>query len=231
MDSFNFFKGYGKVNDNLEDQSPKPKSPNRKPLVAAISLFAVLFLTLTIAATLGALIHSSNSESPKPQSAPSVTNAAAESIRTVCNVTRFPASCFSSISSSFQNPSDPESILKLSIQVALNELSNLSSSLRTLASTSNGPALADCKDQIDDAMEAAPGGKVLTDSKISDIQTWISAASTDQETCVDGLEEMESSVTGEVKKKMLRSKEYISNSLAIVANIRDLLQRFNMPLH
>lgn len=103
------------------------------------------------------------------------------------------------------------------------------------------PALPDCKDQIDDAlsrlndslsaMEVAPGEKALTDAKISDIQTWISAVVTDQETCVDGLEEMKSPALGEVKGKMQRSREYTSNSLAIVANIRTLLQHFNMALH
>lgn len=80
-------------------------------------------------------------------------------------------------------------------------------------------------------MEVVPGDKALTDAKINDIQTWISAAVTDQEACLDGLEEMGSAAIGEVKGKMQRSREYISNSLAIVANIRNLLQRFNMPLH
>ena len=81
------------------------------------------------------------------------------------------------------------------------------------------------------AMEVVPGDKMLTDAKINDVQTWISAAVTDQETCLDGLEEMESTAIGEVKSKMQRSREYTSNSLAIVINIRSLLQQFHMYLH
>ncbi|KAI9128685.1 hypothetical protein K1719_000168 [Acacia pycnantha] len=116
----------------------------------------ILFLTLSVSVTLGALIHNSNSG---PRSTPSTANTGvAASIRTVCNVTRFPASCYSSISSlttSLQNPNDPESILKLSPR--------------------------------------------------------ISAAMTDQETCLDGLEETEPAALGEMKGKMQRSREYTSN--------------------
>ncbi|KAI9079305.1 hypothetical protein K1719_038790 [Acacia pycnantha] len=133
-------------------------------------------------------------------------------------------SCYSSISSlttSLQNPNEPESILNLSLRVSHDELSKLSSSLRTLASTSRSPALPDCKDQIDDAlsrlndslsaMDVSPDDKALTDAKINDIQTLISAAMTDQETCLDGLEETEPAALGEMRGKMQRSREYTSN--------------------
>lgn len=103
-------------------------------------------------------------------------------------------------------------------------------------------ALRDCQGQIEDALSqlndsvsamevVGPGEKMLTEAKIRDIQTWISGAMTDQETCLDGLEEMESTVLGEVKKKMQRSKEYISNSLAIVANFHTILDNLHVSLH
>ncbi|KAI9102292.1 hypothetical protein K1719_023494 [Acacia pycnantha] len=140
------------------DQNPlyDMQSPNRKPLVAFISVLAILFLTLSVGVTLGALIHNSNSG---PRSTPSTANTSViASIKTVCNVTRFPSSCYSSISSltsSLQNPNDPESILKLSPR--------------------------------------------------------ISAAMTDLEMCLDGLEETEPAALGEMKGKMQRSREYTSN--------------------
>lgn len=102
-------------------------------------------------------------------------------------------------------------------------------------------ALRDCRGQVEDAlsqlndsvsaMEVGPGEKVLTEAKIRDVQTWISGAVTDQETCLDGLLETQSTALDEVKKKMQRSKEYTSNSLAIVANIQTILDNLHMPLH
>ncbi|XP_061351775.1 pectinesterase 3-like [Gastrolobium bilobum] len=242
MGTLEMFKGYSKVEEDhhhLEDQRQQQRhSKICKPLTATFSIFAMVFLTLTIAFALATLIHHVNTESPEEEPLNS-----AESIRAVCNVTRFPDSCFSAISSSTQNPTDPEAILRLSLRVTVDELSKVASSLRAMASNSKGSALVDCKDQMDDALSrlndslsamAADGGCCgsLTDAKISDIQTWVSAAVTDQQTCLDGLEEM--GLVGavvEVKSMMKSSTEYTSNSLAIVANIRTLLHQFHMPLH
>ncbi|KAK4750422.1 hypothetical protein SAY87_003904 [Trapa incisa] len=105
---------------------------------------------------------------------------------------------------------------------------------------SNG-ALGDCETLLDDAhshlsdsVSAAaldPGEKILTDMKISNIQTLVSAAMTDQETCLDGLEEMGSALLDEVRTTMQRSKEMMSNSLAIVANMMDLCMKFQKGMN
>jgi len=111
-----------------------------------------------------------------------------------------------------------------------------------ISNSNQGAAFADCRSQIEDAvsrlndsvvaMEVCSGGeKALTETKISDLRTWISAAMTDQETCLDGLEETGSTALDEVKTKMKKSQEYTSNCLAILANIHTLLRNFNMPLH
>lgn len=81
------------------------------------------------------------------------------------------------------------------------------------------------------ATEVGPGEEALTEAKVKDIQTWISSAVTDQETCLDGLEEMGSTVFDQVKKKMKRSMEFTSNSLAIAANFKAILDEFHIPLH
>lgn len=101
-------------------------------------------------------------------------------------------------------------------------------------------ALSDCEKLFDDAVSqlnnsvasVADGSeKVLTEATIADVNTWISAAMTDQDTCLDGLEEMQSSVLSEVKSKVQMSKECMSNSLAILANMRSLLGKFGQTQH
>lgn len=81
------------------------------------------------------------------------------------------------------------------------------------------------------AMEVGAEGKVLTAEKVNDLQTWISAAMTDQETCADGLEEMGETVVDEVKRRMQKSKELMSNSLAILAKMETLLEKFHLKMH
>ncbi|KAI5329997.1 PREDICTED: pectinesterase [Prunus dulcis] len=235
MESINIFKGYGKVNpDQLEDQTQtsNPKSPKpQKPLFSILTISALICLTLVIGLLLAALIHVSNSESPSLSSS----NSAESAIKTICNVTRYPNSCFTSISSLNTSPKpDPETIFKLSLEISVAELSNISSLLNTMNSD---PATRDCVDQLEDALSrlndsvSAMGQKALTVAKLNDIQTWISSAVTDQETCLDGLEEMGSTAVDKVKSKMKRSMEYTSNSLAIVANFKAILDKFHIPLH
>ena len=92
-------------------------------------------------------------------------------------------------------------------------------------------ALSRLNDSVS-AMKVGSGKElVLTKEKISDIQTWISAAMTDQDTCNDGLEEMGSTVADKVKSQVQSCKESISNSLAIVANMQNLLQKFGLTMH
>jgi len=80
--------------------------------------------------------------------------------------------------------------------------------------------------RLNDSVSVITNGAVtLTDGEVNDIQTWVSAALTDQQTCVDGLEEGGVSLecVEKVKKLMEKSNQYVRNSLAIVANIRNLL--------
>ncbi|KAH7529120.1 hypothetical protein FEM48_Zijuj05G0150600 [Ziziphus jujuba var. spinosa] len=245
MDSINFAKGYGKVNSNhLEVEDRVPNSTNPHPKIhqkRLVAIFALLLLSLLIGLMVGALIHESNTESPESPSS-STTNSAQSSLRAVCNVTRYPDSCFSSISS-LNNPpeSDPEAIFKLSLRVSIAELTKVSSSLKAM-NQQKETALSDCQGQIEGALSqlndsvsamevVGPGEKMLTEGKIRDIQTWISAAVTDQDTCLDGLEEMGSTFVDEVKKMMQKSKEYTSNALAIVANFNTILQNLHVSLH
>ncbi|KAK2664014.1 hypothetical protein Ddye_002588 [Dipteronia dyeriana] len=256
MDSINIIKGYNKVNHTHENQPPPlPPPPHKsstttntqKRISTAATVAAILFLTFFIGLMLAALIHESATEPPESSS---LSSNSAESIRTVCGVTQYPDSCFTSISSlnnnnlsliSQKNP-DPETIFKLSLRVTINELTKVSSLFKTLNERHSEVALRDCTSQFEDAVSrlndsmsemevVGPGEKMLTERKVNDIQTWISAAMTDQETCLDGLEEMGSTAVDEVKANLKKSKEFLSNSLAIIAKIHMLLRKFDLTMH
>lgn len=75
-----------------------------------------------------------------------------------------------------------------------------------------------------------PGEKVLTEMRVSDLLTWISGAMSDVETCVDSLEEMGSSDVDDFKVKVHRAQEYMSNSLAILSNVKGLYQKLGLQM-
>ncbi|KAF5807193.1 putative pectinesterase [Helianthus annuus] len=246
-ESVNFVKGYGKIDPSDDDttavhrQSPSPN--RRKTLTIAVTVTLLLFaiiIAVTIAAATTA--HHQHTKQSQPSQSPSLKSS--ESIKTVCAVTQHPDTCFTDVVSvnSGNKAVDPVVIFNLTLQLAVTELTNVSSLPKTLISNSNdlrtGSALRDCANLFDDAVsqlsrsvESMRGESVLTVEKVGDLKTWISAAMTDQETCVDGLEEMGSTAVDEVKMKVQRSSVCMSNSLAILGHMDEILEKFGMHLH
>ncbi|CAI9753871.1 unnamed protein product [Fraxinus pennsylvanica] len=244
MESLNLINGYGKVKPSEDPNSlpnqQKAITPRRLKIIAITLTVA---LTLIIGAVIGAVIHESITE--PPESEEGLASNSAESLKTVCAVTRFPDSCFSSISS-LNKPltANPLNFFNLSLEATVRGLSNLTSLPKELISKSNDKptesALKDCISLFVEAvsqlnrsfelMKMGPGEKVLTDMKISDLQTWISAAMTDQDTCLEGIGEMGSTVPNEFKVKVQKSQEYMSNSLAILNNIQSLFEKFGLTM-
>ncbi|CAN1266123.1 Pectinesterase 3 [Linum perenne] len=239
MESIKLANGYDKVNTTAHIESqPKShhKTKSRKPLIAAATVAVVLVLGIILAVTLVAVIHHNKKKSPNPENLPPASSTA-ESIRAVCNVTRYPNPCFTAISSAMgsNSASDPESILKVSIQVSLIRVSDLASVLRN--SSSKSQAVVDCVDQMEEAKSnlnqsiAGMEEKPLAEERIADLKTWISAAMTDEETCRDGMEEAGETVAEGVNVEMEDCKEMMSNSLAILANLPALVQSFRLRHH
>ncbi|KAI3775163.1 hypothetical protein L1987_49732 [Smallanthus sonchifolius] len=240
MDTIRSFKGYGKV-DPAEEQAFRRKT--RKRLII-LTVSVVLLLAVIIGAVAGTLIHNRNKGNDSADVQGS--NASAQSIKAVCSQTLYPESCYNSISEiNKSNSTDPEELLKLSLQVVLNSLSELSSLPKSLEKVATDEtvkkALNVCDTVLNDAvdylrdsissMDVKSGEKLLSGTKIDDLKTWLSTAITNQETCLDALEEMNSTFLAETKSRMQNSSEYASNSLAIVSKIAGILGKLNIPIH
>ncbi|KAI3803302.1 hypothetical protein L1987_31452 [Smallanthus sonchifolius] len=237
MHTIQSFKGYGKV-DPVEEQAFRRKSCKR----LIILIISVLLLAIIIGAVVGTLIHNRNNSSNSTVQASN----ASQSITTVCSHTLYPESCYNSITEiNKSNSTDPVELLKLSLHVVFNSLSELSSLPENLEkSTTNKTvknALNVCETVLNDAvdylrdsifsMDVKSGDKMLSSTKIGDLKTWLSTAITNQETCLDALEEINSTFFAETKFRMQNSTEYASNSLAIVSYIAGILGKLNIPVN
>ncbi|XP_027353312.1 pectinesterase 3-like [Abrus precatorius] len=235
MDSMNSFNGNGKV-DEVEQQAFKKKTRKRLIILAVSSIVLVAIIIAAVAGT------AQQTSSSADKSAP------ASSLRAVCNVTQYPNSCFSSISSlPNTNTMDPTHLFNLSLRVATNALSNLSPYLSNLQRNASDSRLQkaihvcemllqDAISRFNDSISSLVGAQdLLPATKVNDIQTWLSAAITDQDTCLDALQELNSSdanaILYDLKTDMKNSTEFASNSLAIVTKILGLLSNFNATVH
>nr|XP_043623835.1 pectinesterase 1-like [Erigeron canadensis] len=242
MDTIKSFKGYGKV-DPAEEQAFRRKT--RKRLTILI-VSVVLLVTVIIGAVAGTLIHKRNN-SDKDQNVPNSSQmSSAQSIKAVCSQTQYPDSCYTSISElNKSNTTDPEELLKLSLQAVFKSLTNLSTlpdSFMDIATDKTVKRALDvCRDMLDDAidyvrdsmssMDVKSGEKMLSVTKIEDMKTWLSSVITNQDTCLDSLGEMNATFLGDFESQMKNLTEYSSNSLAIVSTISGILGRLNLPIH
>uniref|UniRef100_A0A7N2R440 pectinesterase n=1 Tax=Quercus lobata TaxID=97700 RepID=A0A7N2R440_QUELO len=136
-----------------------------------------------------------------------------------------------------------EQAFKKKTRKPINKLSNDIPS--KLTAITNDPkvkaALTVCEGLFEDAvdglndsissMEVGSDDKLLSSAKINDIKTWLSTTIIDQETCLDSLQDLNSTVVDYMKIATKNSTEFTSNSLAIVAKILGLLADFNLPIH
>lgn len=236
MDSINSFKGYGKV-DPVEEAAFRKKT--RKRLII-LTVSIVLLVGIIIGAVIGVVVHKNN-KSPS-SSSPSSSNSVA-ALNAVCKQTLYPESCYSSISAlNLGNTADPEELFRISLRVVIDSMRSLSQTIITKTVDPGAKkAFEVCQEVVDDALDRlndtlnamdvneSKGEKFLSVSKLNDLKTWLSATITDQETCLDALDEF--NATASLGDAMDKPAQYASNSLSIVAKILGVLAKFNVPVN
>jgi pectinesterase inhibitor-like protein len=157
----------------------------------------------------------------------------AEFIRTSCNVTLYPQLCVSSLSSYAGRLKAKQSdLVKAAVTVSLLNARNVSvwaAGLKAggaMMSETENAALKDCIGNFRDATYEIRGSlyelkhlKSYTFRfQISNVQTWMSAALTDQDSCLNGFQDLNASgnVTTMVAGRVQNVRELISNALALV---------------
>ncbi|CAH8351841.1 unnamed protein product [Eruca vesicaria subsp. sativa] len=162
-------------------------------------------------------------------------------IRTSCNTTLYPDLCFSSLSN-FSNSihNDPTLLARAAISITLSKalklgtyLSNVTTLLKSQEDNVPHPTAAavfhDCFENLKDAVDEMRGSMkqmrdlVSTGSlesfrfQMSNVQTWLSAALTDEETCTDGFKDVQDEPRkDEVCARVDDVKKLTSNALALV---------------
>ncbi|KAD7117601.1 hypothetical protein E3N88_04869 [Mikania micrantha] len=194
-----FLKAYWKLNEadqmRVDDECRKTRKR-----IAVIGISSVVLVLIVVSAIVG----SSRANKQSHDGEESQTQSAMASIKAVCDITLYPDTCYSSMSPLANSTHiQPDELLKLAVLVAINELSKAS----TLMELKNCSELLDLAlGHLNDSLSAT-----YVDFKtirFDDLVTWLSAAGTYQQTCIDGFQE---NVAGYLKK----STELTSNSLAI----------------
>uniref|UniRef100_A0A7N0V2J2 Pectinesterase inhibitor domain-containing protein n=1 Tax=Kalanchoe fedtschenkoi TaxID=63787 RepID=A0A7N0V2J2_KALFE len=184
--------------------------------IFAISLFTVVVLSMVAASS-------------------SSGTASTEFIRTSCASTTYPALCYTSLvnhASVIQK--SPKLLARTALSVAATSAKTTSTAMLRLSRTRGLKpreigAMKDCLEEMADSAEQIQ--KSLTEMRsfkesddfrtmISDVQTWVSAALTSQDTCSEGFagKEMDGNVKIAVTGNILKIVHLTSNALALINN-------------
>ncbi|XVF08439.1 hypothetical protein REPUB_Repub07fG0003800 [Reevesia pubescens] len=176
-----------------------------------------------------------NSSSAGRQIAPQTST---EFIRTSCSSTTYPKLCFESLSTHASLiQTSPQFLAHSALNVTLSTAKSTSTMMATL-SKSHGlkprevEAMQDCVEELSDTIDELRSsiremGQIKGSNfglMINDIQTWVSAALTDENTCSDGFQgkNMNGNVKTAVRTKIVTIAHLTSNALALINNYATL---------
>ncbi|KAG5113415.1 hypothetical protein JHK82_036684 [Glycine max] len=232
------FKSYGKV-DESEQARLEARRKTRKR-VTIIALSTIVLIGVVCAAVFGTVAHnnSDNNDGVNSNSAPFLSN----SVKGVCDVTLYKGACYSSIGPLVHSGQvRPEKLFLLSIEVALAEASRAveyfseKGVFNGLINVDNKTmeGFKNCKDLLGLAVDhlnssLASGGKSSLLDVLENLRTWLSAAGTYQQTCIDGFGEAGEALKTSVVNNLKNSTEFTSNSLAIVTWLNKAASTVNL---
>lgn len=157
-------------------------------------------------------------------------------IRTSCGTTLYPELCYTSLSR-YANAikQNPEQLAKVAISVSLSKarrmaayVSNVSrqadygSDHRTVAAlhdcfTNFGDAVDEIRGSLKQMRQLGAAGAGSFRFQMANVQTWMSAALTDEDTCTDGFQDaVDSPLKTDVCNRVGKVKKFTSNALALV---------------
>ncbi|XVE56361.1 hypothetical protein DITRI_Ditri04bG0003200 [Diplodiscus trichospermus] len=153
-------------------------------------------------------------------------------VKTSCKVTMYPEICYQTLSAYASTiQTSPRELANAALSVSLNCAQSTSKQELKLSkehglNPGEAGAITDCvetmRDSVDELHQSMAAMKDLKgpdfEMKISNIQTWVSAALTNEDTCMDGIEAkaMNGKIRDTIRSNIARVDQLTSNALAFI---------------
>ncbi|KAK6132164.1 hypothetical protein DH2020_034089 [Rehmannia glutinosa] len=176
------------------------------------------------------LIYSGHAARPAASAAGDTKNT--QFIRTSCSATTYPTLCYSSLSSHASAiQQDPKLLAHAALSVSLDTARSTSADMvkisrRAGLTRREAGAMADCVEELSDSVDQLRKSMAEMNQikgsnfglTMSDVQTWVSAALTDEDTCMDGFagKVMNGAARAAVRGRILNVVHMTSNALALI---------------
>lgn len=160
-------------------------------------------------------------------------------IKLICSPTDYKEACEKSLLKATQsNPSlsQPRELVKAAISVVLDEVQkafNRTSSIFKFKNPEEKAAFEDCKvlmqdarEELEDSISRIGDGHNKLSQDSNDLNNWLSAVMSYQQTCIDGFPKGE--LKSRIEQAFKSAKEFTSNALAIVTKVSSILSLFQV---
>jgi pectinesterase inhibitor-like protein len=150
-------------------------------------------------------------------------------VRSSCVHASYPKLCLRTLSGS-SSCKTPRDLARAAVKVSLSRTRRVSTYLAHVSagggdSERQREALSDCAEQIADTVDSL--SRTLGELKhlqegesfrwhMSNAQTWVSAAMTNEDTCLDGFQDIDGKVKSDVKRKVTNLARVTSNALYMI---------------
>nr|XP_043631683.1 pectinesterase inhibitor 7-like [Erigeron canadensis] len=155
-------------------------------------------------------------------------------IKASCDTTRYADLCFKTLSPYADTiQKNPMELANVALTVCLKSAKSTSKSVRQLSkgrdlTTRDGQAIADCLENMSDSVDEMKKSMVALKGldgpdfmeKMGNVKTWVSAAMTDEDTCMDGVEENFGNKMKEtIRGYIVSVAELTSIALSLITNL------------
>ncbi|KAL3332458.1 hypothetical protein AABB24_032834 [Solanum stoloniferum] len=162
-------------------------------------------------------------------------------VRSSCVHASYPTICIRTLSSySGSAINTPQDLAQAAVKITLSRAHKASGFLSQVKEESKREkrALSDCIEQMGDSMEEL--SKSLSELKhlrrgnafkwqMSNLETWVSAALTNEDTCLDGFKEIDGKLRSDVKRKITNVARLTSNALYLINRLDDSRNKIPHP--
>ncbi|KAK6121113.1 hypothetical protein DH2020_045139 [Rehmannia glutinosa] len=157
-----------------------------------------------------------------------------KAITSICETTDYQQTCIDSLSSS--NATNPKELIEVAFQAAIKYINDAASKSETLKKIHTDPraksALESCSELANRAANDLQRSFakfnnfdiINVDDILLELKIWLSGAITNEETCLDGFEDVPGDAGQKMRDALKTAMQMTSNSLAMVAEISTFLE-------
>ncbi|KAG7587870.1 Pectinesterase inhibitor domain [Arabidopsis suecica] len=230
---------------SLSPSSSSPSPPSFSPSSPPLSSLSPSSPPPPSSSPLSSLSPSSPPPSSLSPSSSTYSNQTSlDYIKTSCNLTLYKTLCYNSLYPyASKVHSNPHKLAVTALNLTLSSAKSASKFVKNISHRGGltrleAVAVADCVEEIEDSVISLQDSIRELDSinykdsakfemVMSDVETWVSAALTDDETCMDGFSRVKTAVKDLVRRHVVEVVRLTSNALALINMFASTQENFS----